>query len=117
MTKPRFVRASLVRTTIRFFPERMMTADKEQATRSARTRYQANYLSRWIAIEVTATLVFFVGSLFASAAIAQVRIAFPEVRSLELADFPRIMKLADGVWGYEDSCLSLLNADWPELFD
>jgi len=33
---------------------------------------------------------------------AQVRTAFPEKRGLKLTDFPRTIKLADNVYGYED---------------
>ena len=33
---------------------------------------------------------------------AQVRTAFPEKRGLKLSDFPRTVKLADNVYGYED---------------
>jgi cyclase len=33
---------------------------------------------------------------------AQVRTAFPEKRGFKLADFPRVVKLADNVYGYED---------------
>src|SRR5262245_44468013 len=33
---------------------------------------------------------------------AQVRTAYPEKRGLKLTDFPRTIKLADNVYGYED---------------
>lgn len=33
---------------------------------------------------------------------AQVRTAYPEKRGFKLADFPRVVKLADNVYGYED---------------
>lgn len=38
----------------------------------------------------------------ASPALAQVRTGFPELRGLQPGDFPRVVKLADGVYGYED---------------
>ena len=38
----------------------------------------------------------------ASAAAAQVRTAYPDKRGLKLTDFPRVVKLADNVYGYED---------------
>ena len=41
--------------------------------------------------------------LFASIpAHAQVRTAFPDKRGFKLSDFPRVVKLADNVYGYED---------------
>ena len=33
---------------------------------------------------------------------AQARTAYPEKRGLKLTDFPRLIKLADNVWGYEE---------------
>ena len=33
---------------------------------------------------------------------AQVRTAYPEKRGVKLSDFPRVVKLADNVYGYED---------------
>ncbi len=33
---------------------------------------------------------------------AQVRTAFPDKRGLKLTDFPRVVKLADNVYGYEE---------------
>lgn len=41
-------------------------------------------------------------SLVSVPALAQVRTAFLEARGLKPSDFPRVMKLADGVYGYED---------------
>jgi cyclase len=41
-------------------------------------------------------------SVFAASAAAQVRTAFPEKRGFKLTDFPRTIKLADNVYGYED---------------
>lgn len=38
----------------------------------------------------------------ATASIAQVRTAYPEKRGFKLTDFPRTVKLADNVYGYED---------------
>jgi glyoxylase-like metal-dependent hydrolase (beta-lactamase superfamily II) len=40
--------------------------------------------------------------LVAAAASAQPRTAFPEKRGLKLSDFPRVVKLADNVYGYEE---------------
>ena len=40
--------------------------------------------------------------LVAAAASAQPRTAFPEKRGLELSAFPRVVKLADNVYGYEE---------------
>ena len=37
-----------------------------------------------------------------SVANAQVRTAYPEKRGFKLTDFPRTIKLADNVYGYED---------------
>jgi cyclase len=39
---------------------------------------------------------------FATTAIAQVRTAYPEKRGVKLSEFPRTIKLADNVYGYED---------------
>jgi len=50
--------------------------------------------SAWIAVLVVLTL--------AATASAQVRTAFPEKRGFKLTDFPRTVKLADNVYGYED---------------
>lgn len=44
----------------------------------------------------------FVLALSASAAAAQVRTADPAKRGLQLTDFPRFVKLADNVYGYEE---------------
>ncbi len=38
----------------------------------------------------------------ASMVAAQVRTAYPDKRGLKLSDFPRVIKLADNVYGYED---------------
>lgn len=38
----------------------------------------------------------------AASAVAQVRTAFPEKRGFKLTDFPRVVKLAANVYGYED---------------
>ena len=38
----------------------------------------------------------------ATAAVAQPRTAFPEKRGLKPSDFPRVVKLADNVYGYEE---------------
>ena len=40
--------------------------------------------------------------LVAVPAYAQVRTAYPEKRGLKLTDFPRTIKLADNVYGYEE---------------
>jgi glyoxylase-like metal-dependent hydrolase (beta-lactamase superfamily II) len=37
-----------------------------------------------------------------AASLAQVRTAFPEKRGFNLTDFPRVVKLADSVYGYEE---------------
>ncbi len=34
--------------------------------------------------------------------VAQVRTAYPDKRGLKLTDFPRVVKLADNVYGYEE---------------
>ncbi|HJU75443.1 MAG TPA: hypothetical protein VJ717_16990, partial [Gemmatimonadaceae bacterium] len=39
---------------------------------------------------------------FSKAALAQVRTADPVRRGLQLSDFPRIVQLADNVYGYEE---------------
>jgi len=39
---------------------------------------------------------------FAEAARAQVRTADPLKRGLQLSDFPRLVRLADNVYGYEE---------------
>ncbi len=46
------------------------------------------------------TVVLVLG--LASAAAAQVRTAYPDKRGLKLTDFPRVIKLADNVYGYEE---------------
>ena len=38
----------------------------------------------------------------AAPSVAQVRTAYPEKRGFKLADFPRTVKLAENVYGYED---------------
>ncbi|HEX8028795.1 MAG TPA: hypothetical protein VF491_10055, partial [Vicinamibacterales bacterium] len=53
-------------------------------------------LKYWISV-VGAALV-----LSASPSVAQVRTAFPDKRGFKLTDFPRTVKLADNVYGYED---------------
>ena len=35
-------------------------------------------------------------------AVAQVRTAYPDKRGLKLSEFPRVIKLADNVYGYEE---------------
>jgi len=40
--------------------------------------------------------------VFAATASAQVRTAYPDKRGLKLTDFPRTIKLADNVYGYEE---------------
>jgi cyclase len=50
---------------------------------------------------LSAALVMVALALAAPAA-AQVRTAFPEKRGFKLTDFPRVVKLADNVYGYED---------------
>jgi cyclase len=40
--------------------------------------------------------------VIASSSPAQVRTAYPEKRGLKLAEFPRVIKLADNVYGYEE---------------
>jgi hypothetical protein len=35
-------------------------------------------------------------------AVAQTRTAYPEKRGVKLSEFPRVVKLADNVYGYED---------------
>jgi cyclase len=50
--------------------------------------------SAWIAALIVVAL--------AATASAQVRTAFPEKRGFKLTDFPRTVKLADNVYGYED---------------
>jgi cyclase len=41
-------------------------------------------------------------SVLASLAVAQPRTAYPEKRGLKLSEFPRVVKLADNVYGYEE---------------
>jgi len=41
-------------------------------------------------------------ALMSAPSIAQVRTAYPEKRGLKLTDFPRTIKLADNVYGYEE---------------
>ena len=48
------------------------------------------------ALLLIATLLFAVPSL------AQVRTAYPEKRGLKLSEFPRVVRLADNVYGYEE---------------
>ncbi len=50
---------------------------------------------------LSAALVLVALALAVTAA-AQVRTAFPEKRGFKLTDFPRVVKLADNVYGYED---------------
>ncbi|MEO7157019.1 MAG: MBL fold metallo-hydrolase [Vicinamibacterales bacterium] len=50
--------------------------------------------SAWLAALVVVVL--------AATATAQVRTAFPDKRGFKLTDFPRTVKLADNVYGYED---------------
>jgi len=40
--------------------------------------------------------------LLTAAAVAQERTAFPDKRGLKLSEFPRVVKLADNVYGYEE---------------
>ncbi|MGH9200136.1 MAG: MBL fold metallo-hydrolase [Vicinamibacterales bacterium] len=54
-------------------------------------------MTRGLAVALAA---FAIG--LAAAASAQVRTAFPEKRGLKLTDFPRVVKLANNVYGYEE---------------
>jgi hypothetical protein len=56
--------------------------------------------SRSTALAAFAAFVSFVS--FASLAAAQPRTAFPEKRGLQLSEFPRVIKLAENVYGYEE---------------
>ena len=49
-----------------------------------------------------ASIAVLVLVIFSAPAVAQVRTAFPEKRGFKLTDFPRTIKLADNVYGYED---------------
>jgi glyoxylase-like metal-dependent hydrolase (beta-lactamase superfamily II) len=49
---------------------------------------------------IAAFLICAIGT--ASSASAQVRTAFPDKRGFKLTDFPRVVKLANNVYGYED---------------
>jgi glyoxylase-like metal-dependent hydrolase (beta-lactamase superfamily II) len=51
---------------------------------------------------ITAAAIALVGVVMATAPGAQVRTADPQKRGLKLADFPRVVKLADDVYGYEE---------------
>jgi cyclase len=51
---------------------------------------------------LSAALVIAAAVLICAPAAAQVRTAFPEKRGFKLTDFPRVVKLADNVYGYED---------------
>jgi glyoxylase-like metal-dependent hydrolase (beta-lactamase superfamily II) len=46
--------------------------------------------------------VFLVVLCVAASAAAQVRTAYPDKRGVTLSEFPRVIKLADNVYGYED---------------
>ena len=46
--------------------------------------------------------LFLMVCVCAGPAFAQVRTAYPEKRGLKLSEFPRVVKLADNVYGYED---------------
>ena len=49
------------------------------------------------------TLLFACGALFVPPSLsAQVRTADPTKRGVSLSVFPRVVKLADGVYGYEE---------------
>ncbi|MEA3244865.1 MAG: MBL fold metallo-hydrolase [Gemmatimonadota bacterium] len=52
----------------------------------------------FVALPLAALLV----ALRPSTSTAQPRTAFPEKRGLQLSDFPRLVKLADNVYGYEE---------------
>ena len=62
--------------------------------------------SRSTALAAFVSFVSFVSFLylvsFASLASAQTRTAFPEKRGLQLSQFPRVIKLAENVYGYEE---------------
>jgi glyoxylase-like metal-dependent hydrolase (beta-lactamase superfamily II) len=47
-------------------------------------------------------ILTFVLALVAGAAAAQPRTAFPEKRGFQKSDFPRVVKIAENVYGYED---------------
>lgn len=47
-------------------------------------------------------IVGLTASLLASVAAAQPRTAFPEKRGFQKSDFPRVVKIAENVYGYED---------------
>ena len=47
-------------------------------------------------------LLLLVTLFFAVPSLAQVRTAYPEKRGLKLSEFPRVIKLADNVYGYEE---------------
>jgi len=51
---------------------------------------------------ITAISVLSVALALAAPSSAQVRTAFPDKRGFKLTDFPRTVKLADNVYGYED---------------
>ena len=59
--------------------------------------------SRVTALGACVTFVAFVSfGAFATITAAQTRTAFPEKRGLQLSQFPRVIKLAENVYGYEE---------------
>jgi glyoxylase-like metal-dependent hydrolase (beta-lactamase superfamily II) len=60
-----------------------------------------NFAFRNCWLTVCALALAFAGLLPVSAQ-AQVRTGFPQERGLKTTDFPRVIKLAEGVYGYED---------------
>jgi len=54
-------------------------------------------MTKWISAFSVA-----VGLVVSAPSAAQVRTAYPEKRGVKLSEFPRVVKLADNVYGYED---------------
>lgn len=76
------------------------------------TTNRSNHATRVLARALTTSASLFVAAVAASAVVAsaavstsayaQVRTASPEKRGLKLTEFPRLVKLANNVWGYEE---------------
>src|SRR5262245_55238410 len=74
----------------------MSGASRVLASRMLAARFPA-------ALASSASFVTFVSFvLFVPLAAAQPRTAFPEKRGLQLSQFPRVIKLAENVYGYEE---------------
>jgi len=64
--------------------------------------HPSGILRLWSGLCALMAGLLIVGCLDGSLAMAQVRTGYPEERGLKPTDFPRVIKLADSVYGYED---------------